>query len=1255
MVEIKPYISDDDEEESWVPLSSPFPSSDPAPPAARGEATSSSGKSIRRESNSFPRPEDAPSSDDGEDWEALPRHHAAAGHTEETDGLQSAVRAAVAGEAAGLVGRHLLSLLTSTPSSTTRDGTTDTTRGMALSSSAGRTEKAKGTVRLEDGAESSDDEGVNWSRPNGLGEDKAMEFDRRRHRRGARSAVEEEYDDIRPAFSWRTSRGRGATASGSAPAAEMSGRLASEEARCGRAAGLVEPGGGRTGLGGGDEASNTPRLPGGKSGKKGRVENEIEDQEEVDVGSDRAKPEEPSKGAKPDSVQGETKVEDNETPPPAHEFDTGDDEQEEVPESQFVRIDGGRPPTSEPERQSQRRRDQRRQAQRRQGQADAQSPGGTIKSHLRQKLVYAPLMSLPGTFLHHLCVEVVDEFRNIWERLRGEDFRKVAAPLALALLLLLVAAALVSKGVWSLVVLGVTNAVCMMMSVAVWCVKFYTTVARYTLWTTLFACALGYMVQRLAAREELSIVDWTKTKMPPAKALLPWVMTVTSLSFYEILTLWLSTGIILRTLLLPWVGTEGCAEDQVCTEQGTSALGAVAVLLSATVIAFLNLITVRHWVAAKGTKELDDGGADSGKPPTSSFYVLVARIMPKRLLSEFATAYSDVTRNIASCHASSVVYIAAAAVALTLSRVLYDGRGDLAVILGTIGASAAFIALGGFLVVQSWKIASSAVSDGDLPSFTFEELSRRALSSSVAEVTSSVWTEEGGLLGALSGDEDEALKLAVLKWVIDNLKSRGRTDAGDVPSEDVQQVSTDMEDDENTIREHSTPSLSSSRSPERNPDGAPEPAAFTRLDSSRLSYQSLQDLIAKLDADDTLIPSIQRYRTWVYSLPPSNNIAMYLAMWKMCPASFLTGAMATRLLIGAFLSVLQLLQSGVHFACAPDFWIRLVVTMATVVILLPTVVIEYERVRIWWAKSSTKLVRVKADHEFPSQADAYKSVIILRADWEMEQPGLILSFVFDSTASFQRIWAILIDSIAALERSVPAVRCATVASATANLTSDSITLVDLAVEVNRRGLLGGIGLLVWDAFQFHLSRELESRSDGTDRGLADDCGGKYTSAVVGAVQNVGKIGHNINQMRISRQSSPGEHEDTSEPCDPGDGRSTSAPEDEASRRSEESEVKVASNNVDPECTDTDQTCEDVRPEDASLVNSARDDNETQDTKAEGSNEEEKEGNHLLPLVGGGLALLGTAVATIAISASKTGKKDRDGRRKKEERNTSLFV
>ena len=50
------------------------------------------------------------------------------------------------------------------------------------------------------------------------------------------------------------------------------------------------------------------------------------------------------------------------------------------------------------------------------------------------------------------------------------------------------------------------------------------------------------------------------------------------------------------------------------------------------------------------------------------------------------------------------------------------------------------------------------------------------------------------------------------------------------------------------------------------------------------SYQSLQAVIAKLDADETLIPTINRYRIWVYSLPSTRNAAVCVALWKICLA-----------------------------------------------------------------------------------------------------------------------------------------------------------------------------------------------------------------------------------------------------------------------------------------------------------------------------------------------------------------------------------
>lgn len=89
--------------------------------------------------------------------------------------------------------------------------------------------------------------------------------------------------------------------------------------------------------------------------------------------------------------------------------------------------------------------------------------------------------------------------------------------------------------------------------------------------------------------------------------------------------------------------------------------------------------------------------------------------------------------------------------------------------------------------------------------------------------------------------------------------------------------------------------------------------------------------------------------------------------------------------------------------------------------------------------------------------------------------------------------------IASFESAIPAVRCATVACATANSTNDAACLVDVAVEIKNHGLLAGIGMLVVDAFSHHLQevlrrRHKEKNSDTSANHRAShdiDLGGKY--------------------------------------------------------------------------------------------------------------------------------------------------------------------
>jgi len=199
-------------------------------------------------------------------------------------------------------------------------------------------------------------------------------------------------------------------------------------------------------------------------------------------------------------------------------------------------------------------------------------------------------------------------------------------------------------------------------------------------------------------------------------------------------------------------------------------------------------------------------------------------------------------------------------------------------------------------------------------------------------------------------------------------------------------------------------------------------------------------------------------------------------------------------------------------------------------IISPVAWLEYIRVSRWWTKTTCHLKTLEYDtHSDNEQVQRDVVMVLLRADadcnFSSQESPINVNFMFDTSSFLLRIWYLLLESISVLESSIPVVRSLTVASSVADLTTNTICLVDLALEVKKRGLLGGAGVLIWDAFQHHLSKELDQRrrqgttsdrtsSSSDQQGCGDSeaeekLGGQYTGSIINAVGNVGKITHNV--------------------------------------------------------------------------------------------------------------------------------------------------
>lgn len=330
-------------------------------------------------------------------------------------------------------------------------------------------------------------------------------------------------------------------------------------------------------------------------------------------------------------------------------------------------------------------------------------------------------------------------------------------------------------------------------------------------------------------------------------------------------------------------------------------------------------------------------------------------------------------------------------------------------------------------------------------------------------------------------------------------------------------------------------------------------------------------------------------------------------------------------------------------------------TIATV--MSPMLYLEYHRVRDWWAKTSSRMQNMDSRNGLERGDFA---MTLLRADacyYLPTQSTNDATLMFDTSSLILRIWSLLLESISVLESTIPVARCATVAGAAADLSSNTFCLFDLALEVQKKGLLGGVGVLLWDAFNYHLSKELEQRQgevDGIGSGN-EDLGGQYTDALVNAGRNISKVSRNVScLMEAQDRNTTGSANDDSGNMGGADSDQTSSvkqPNQDGGEQAKSSEeLKTRDGHSDTQSAEGSAKSE---PGDGSTFTETEPvpsrDGDTKDSSQE-NDESDQNGQGALPLlIGGGLAFVG-AVAGIAmhVVGNKNNEHDRkDGKDKSE--------
>lgn len=901
------------------------------------------------------------------------------------------------------------------------------------------------------------------------------------------------------------------------------------------------------------------------------------------------------------------------------------------------------------------------------------------KNKLQESLIYHPMRALPFCFLRNLYGELKHELSLGWATyLEANGGHFMFAPITFFILVAILGAALFGSGAFGIGSIVISSATRVGISIC----KF----SMWSVWEMRNHLALLYVVTSLVlgiaiyaltakdshskssqdvARTETESPRWT----PDLSTLLSWMIALISPCIYELVVILYS----LFAFSLPIYNKHGI-EYESANECGalltaTTTSPALAASITALLVFLLTCCAVSLL---------------AGYLETGTHESIIVRIK----------------RHLNACHTISIVTLGVSAASFLFLRCLYlyYGGSIFTVFsgIGTAGFHLFYMVSGAILL--KWAAEQSIVElhitninddNTEEGNNLFQRMVQNALKHSVYEITTNaVWSDSSGLSGVLSED-DGTLRFAVLEWLIDRWVSSSSLET----SQSTSTPTTSQHAEEDSSSFTSSPNNATPRTQPTNASAYANPthsstasdhdhtdnASNSNVYNSVPSYESLQKVLSKLDADDALLPAIQRYQAWIYSLPPSRNVAMLVAVWKMCPGTI---ALLLLTLWSTLLRMKELswtfINSWLSEECG-NTPIPFSQHMAyiTVAMLSPILCLEYLRVRRWWARVASNISETESSDETEKVPDSL--VIMVGLDFDDDLGSMDRSRQKELTLNYLilRSWDFLLDSIAMLESSIPVVRCATAASAVIKLSSDAVCLLDLAVEIKNRGLLGGIGVLIVDAFNHHLSEEIRRRrqenideSASGDRGHPeeDNIGGKYTSSAISAVGNATKLAHNVSCLCGATATAPVHRESQDSKQKPGSAATADDHNPDEDKNNcegtalEHSKDEIVQDNVDepdeesinhdreingkePPCGEQSKSMPDSVATDAEAAPTSSKTEQAGVQTATASNDTDNHNGGGMPLwIGGGLALAGAVVGGLAVAANMKKEEGKDRKR-----------
>jgi hypothetical protein len=409
------------------------------------------------------------------------------------------------------------------------------------------------------------------------------------------------------------------------------------------------------------------------------------------------------------------------------------------------------------------------------------------------------------------------------------------------------------------------------------------------------------------------------------------------------------------------------------------------------------------------------------------------------------------------------------------------------------------VATGAFLVLS---VADHDDEEDDFFLSILRKVLRRSLHDVLLEVGDSV-------------EEDEMLRLAMLRWIVDYWasvrKSTKQCDNENIPNHEIGTRSGTVEDfqrDTSTLpRNTSTVSTHNSSCNRRNVEYDSE-LEWSRLypmlnmttdqmlqevnnsdqEEENISVKALKQMLSCLNCHERAKPAIESYKRAIHELSPTRSVAIYVGIAYRCPA-----------IISCFL--FYLLQPIKANQCT--------------LVLLPLIFFEMMRLSEWIyvcgqirqlpCIHDDKLQEGTKQNEhnwvtslFPHEVSAME-ILLCKDDYESHQSGTAI-----------HVWLNLCQSVKALESGLTAMKCVKTAQVASDLAFNIVSLTKVVKDVSHEGIVGGAGLIFLDLFHFHL----EKRSS-THRQNARGSGGQretFVKAAFDLVENSQRLTKHVNEL-----------------------------------------------------------------------------------------------------------------------------------------------